>query len=46
MFGTGFALLAYVGALTVKKFRRVSREKIEFEKIKTVVKEIPAEEAK
>ena len=46
MLGTGFALLGYVGCLSVTKFRRVSREKEEFEKIKNVVKDIPASEAK
>ena len=46
MMGTGFALLGYVGWLSVAKFRRVKREKVEFEKIKDVVKEVPAEEAK
>ena len=46
MLGTGFALLGYVGCLSVKKFRRVRTEREEFEKIKSVVKVIPASEAK
>ena len=46
MMGTGFALLGYVGCLSVTKFRRVKREKAEFEMIKKVVKDIPKDEAK
>ena len=46
MMATGFALLGYVGCLSVTKFRRVRREKAEFEMIKKVVKDIPKEEAK
>ena len=46
MLATGFALFIFVGCLSVVKFRRVKRERLEFEKIKAVVKEIPAEEAK
>ena len=45
MMATGFALLGYVGCLSVTKFRRVRREKVEFEMIKKVVKDIPKEEA-
>lgn len=38
--------MIFVGTMTVRKFKRVAREKEEFEKIKVVVKDIPAEEAK
>ena len=46
MLATGFSLLGYVGCLSVTKFRRVKRERVEFEKIKAVVKDIPTGEAK
>lgn len=46
MLATGMALLAYVGCLSVTKFRRVKQEKVEFELIKNVVKELPTGEAK
>lgn len=46
MLATGFALMGYVGALSVAKFRRVKIEKAEFEKIKQVLKEIPDGTAK
>ena len=42
---TGFALLAYVSIFSVVKFRRVQREKLEYEKIREAVKDLPPEEA-
>ena len=45
MLGTGGALLCYVSYFTVLKFKRVYRERIEYEKIKKAVKHISPEEA-
>lgn len=45
MLGTGCVLLLYVTCFTVMKFRRVAREKVEYEKIMRVVKDLPPEEA-
>ena len=45
MLGTGSALLCYVSYFTVIKFKRVYREREEYEKIKKAVKNISPEEA-
>jgi len=41
MLATGSALFLYVSCFSVMKFKRVAREKVEFEKIRKVVKDLP-----
>lgn len=45
MLATGGLLMTYVAIFTVMKYRRVKREKYEYEMIKKCVKHIPPEEA-
>lgn len=45
MLGTGLALLAFVAIFSVRKFRRISNEKVEYVKIKEAFKDMAPEEA-